>query len=384
MKQTNKKSTASVSYGLGVAKIVAGVPVTFLGLILAIGAGLAIRNFVSKPYGFLLLLLEFGLIAVIFVGVQLIKSGITNLKLVNNYQKIMTWMQYKNRETVQTLAQVTNQSLSELVRDIRLMIKKEIFPNGDIDLLSCEFVIERDGKPAPLLKDGDLILQESVRPSFLPFVVLPITWGIYALFFGFSAWYHFVIAGVISVGFFVLAVVKSKKISTITEKAYKGAPMPTPAPIKTGNTDLDDLLNVAMSYVSQLNELSLSISNPKVSLPIGELLNITRQIFAFVEKQPEKIRQIRQFMNYYLPTTIKLLTSYRELSQQPLKGDNINEAMSKIEGSMDGIVETFRHELDNLYSDKTVDITVDIDVMLAMMRQQGMTDDFQDNKQDEK
>ena len=82
-------------------------------------------------------------------------------------------------------------------------------------------------------------------------------------------------------------------------------------------------------------------------------------------------------MNYYLPTTIQLLQSYRELSRDPAKNENVMATMNKIENSMDEIVSTFQRELDNLYRDKTEDININIDVMLSMMRGQGISHSFE-------
>lgn len=372
---TEKKRSASFSYGIGVAQIVAGIPLAFLGLSLM---GLVYAVFTSHGIGYSLL--QIVLLTIVAGGTALIVNGAGTCGLVTRYQKIVALMGYNTRERLEVLAQATGQDLTALVRDLRKMADKGYFPSAYIDLAYREFAFEKANRPTPALEDGDGVLCEKVRPSFLTLLAFPAAFAAYAVVFPKVSWTGFIVAGSVSFAAFIIVLIKSPKVHNICEKKYKTPPQSAPEPVATGNAALDELLTTSMGYLGQLNELSLAITSEKMILPVGELLNISRQIFSFVEKQPEKIRQIRQFMNYYLPTTIKLLQSYVDFSREPLKGSNIKEAMAKIEGSMGGIVETFRRELDNLYRDRTDDITVDIDVMLALMRQQSASSDFPTDK----
>lgn len=378
--ETGKKRSASFSYGLGVAQIVAGIPLVLLGLVF-MGLVFAMR----VPLGMWYSPLQIVLVSIEGGGVFLIVNGAGTCGLVTRYQKVAAAMRYNTRESLDTLAQATGQDLTALVRDLRKMADRGFFPSAYIDLAYREFSFEQVNRPTPTLEDGEGILCEKVRPSALTLLAFPVTFAVYAVVFPYwmNSLTGFIVAGGLSFAAFVFVLVRFPHVHAICEKKYKALPQSAPEPIATGNTALDELLTTAMGYLNQLNELSLSITSEKMILPVGELLNISRQIFSFVEKQPEKIRQIRQFMNYYLPTTIKLLQSYSDFAREPLKGSNIKEAMAKIEDSMGGIVEVFRRELDNLYRDKADDITVDIDVMLAMMRQQNIREDFpQDKRQD--
>jgi len=158
------------------------------------------------------------------------------------------------------------------------------------------------------------------------------------------------------------------------------SPVSIPEPIKpepsglksekeTGSPETDGLLKVGIKHYNDLAALSASLHDKKLDKPVRELADITRQIFELVRKAPEKSKQIRQFINYYLPTTVNLIKNYDELSRQPVKGANIKEAIGKIEGVMDGILFTFRRQLDDLFLDKTIDISADITVMENMIKQ---------------
>lgn len=93
-----------------------------------------------------------------------------------------------------------------------------------------------------------------------------------------------------------------------------------------------------------------------------------------MKEHPEKLKQIRQFLNYYLPTTIKLMEQYVTLQNQSVKTENITEGMQKIEDLLDKVIVAFQRQLDALFESDVVDITADIRVMEQMMASEGLTE----------
>ena len=83
-------------------------------------------------------------------------------------------------------------------------------------------------------------------------------------------------------------------------------------------------------------------------------------------------------MNYYLPTTLRLLTSYEKLSRQRVKGENIQKTMFEIEGMMETIAGAFEKQLDSLFGEDAMDIAADISVMESILKQEGLSDDEDD------
>ena len=92
-----------------------------------------------------------------------------------------------------------------------------------------------------------------------------------------------------------------------------------------------------------------------------------------MRQHPEDVRQIRQFLNFYLPTTIKLLQQYVVLQGQGMRMGNIDEGMQKIEDMLDKVIVAFQTQLDSLFESDVVDITADIQVMERMMTAEGLT-----------
>lgn len=120
------------------------------------------------------------------------------------------------------------------------------------------------------------------------------------------------------------------------------------------------------------------IADPVLSEKIDRLEAITAKIFREVETHPEKEKHIATFLNYYLPTTQKLLDSYAEFESAGIEGENLRQAKSRIEATMDTIVRGFERQLDQLYHMDAMDIASDIQVMETMLRRDtaSVNDDF--------
>ena len=121
-----------------------------------------------------------------------------------------------------------------------------------------------------------------------------------------------------------------------------------------------------------------AIADPVLSAKIDRLEEITARIFRAVEEDPGKRDQIDTFLNYYLPTTQKLLDSYAQFESAGVEGENLRQAKARIESTMDAIVKGFEHQLDELYKADAMDVDSDIRVMEHMLRRDTATteDDF--------
>ena len=108
---------------------------------------------------------------------------------------------------------------------------------------------------------------------------------------------------------------------------------------------------------------------------ISRLEAVSAKIFLQAEQNPDKLPQMRKFMDYYLPTALKLLETYAELQAQGIEGENITESKHRIESAMDTLVTAFEAQLDKLFQDDALDVSTDIDVMENMLRADGLTGD---------
>ena len=119
----------------------------------------------------------------------------------------------------------------------------------------------------------------------------------------------------------------------------------------------------------------LNVTQQAVSKQIRKLEEISKKIFEFVAENPKKAPQIRKFMNYYLPTTLKLLEAYERFRSQDVKGQNLTMAMKHIENVLSTIIAAFEKLLDNLFQDEAFDISAEITVLENMLTQEGLTEE---------
>ena len=120
------------------------------------------------------------------------------------------------------------------------------------------------------------------------------------------------------------------------------------------------------------------IDDPVLSAKIDRLEIVTGQIFKVIQEQPAKKEKANTFLNYYLPTTQKLLDSYADFEEAGVSGQNLDQAKSRIQDTMDNVIAGFEHQLDELYRDAAMDIDSDIRVMETMLKRDTSTvaDDF--------
>lgn len=131
-------------------------------------------------------------------------------------------------------------------------------------------------------------------------------------------------------------------------------------------------------YIRRIREVNDDIPGEEISQKLYRLEKITSRIFEHVKDNPDKLPDIRRFMNYYLPTTLKLVESYHEFSIQPVQGENITTARKEIEDMLDEINGAFEKMFDQLFADSAMDISTDISAMSAMLAQEGLLEsDFQ-------
>ncbi len=131
-------------------------------------------------------------------------------------------------------------------------------------------------------------------------------------------------------------------------------------------------------WLKKIKEANQKIDDAAVTLCVNRIHLYTEKIFEFIRVHPEDVGQIRTFMNYYLPMTLKLLQSYDMLEEAGVAGENMRTTKKNIEETLETLAGAYRQQLDNLYSAQAMDISADIDVLEQMLRRDGLDnqDDF--------
>lgn len=141
---------------------------------------------------------------------------------------------------------------------------------------------------------------------------------------------------------------------------------------KTGNSQVDEIIERGRGIIKQIVAENDKIPDPELSRQIDELESISNKIFRTVIEKPGKAPQIRRFMDYYLPTTLKMLQGYSLMDDRKISSQEALNVKAKIESAMEVVIDSFKKQLNTLYQDDILDISTDIDVLETMLKQDGL------------
>ncbi|WP_419749390.1 5-bromo-4-chloroindolyl phosphate hydrolysis family protein [Terrisporobacter petrolearius] len=136
--------------------------------------------------------------------------------------------------------------------------------------------------------------------------------------------------------------------------------------------EIESTIKIGRDYIEQIKAVKDELCREEIAIKLYKLGNIGDQILNQVEKNPNKTQEVNKFINHYLPITIKLINSYKELNDQVVQGDNIKNAKIEIEKSIDLINNAFENLLDDLFEDVVLDISTDISVLKTLFKQEGL------------
>ncbi len=139
------------------------------------------------------------------------------------------------------------------------------------------------------------------------------------------------------------------------------------------------VIDAGDDYLRQIRACNDAIPGIEISDKISRIELVVDRIFDRVEQDPDSVDDIGKLMEYYLPTTIKLLKAYEELDSQPVDGENIRSSKAEIEATLDTLSAAFEKLLDNLFQNTAWDVSTDISVLQTMLTQEGLTGNEIDN-----
>ncbi len=188
----------------------------------------------------------------------------------------------------------------------------------------------------------------------------------YSLLFPFDRWNHYLIGGALALLLGRVAYIMFSGLDTSqTAQSLQDLPV-------TGNSAVDQLIARGQDMLVAIRKEDELIPDPALSEKIVQLDGIATRIFQTVIDQPEKAPQIRRFMDYYLPTTLKMLTGYRKLQQSGVSGYQAQSTKNRITDAMDVVLGAFNKQLETLYQNDMLDISTDIDVLETMLKQDSL------------
>ena len=224
--------------------------------------------------------------------------------------------------------------------------------------------------------DGEKII-EVEKKSATPIISVGITWVIVIAFFGRMGIFSIAVAAIAS--YVVYNITKRKfppeKVQIHIEDETDKSNDKTEA--VTVDSELKELIDKIDVYLIEIKLLNDSIDDAAVSNELLAIESIMSKIQAQLKdetKATKRISQVDQFFEYYMPTVVKILNSYRRIETHELTGDNATETKKRVSEALPFIKRAFEKELDYMFTDEMLDITTDIDVLESMLSKDGLID----------
>lgn len=321
-----------------------GMALSVCGGILAGGLGLAI--FVLLLIGIFTGSMSMGImISVSVMAPILAASGLLTYQGTHMLGRLKRFRAYTRQIgsrtycTVKELAGCIGKSESFVYKDLRKMIEKRMFRQGHLDQAGGCLIVTDEAWDRYLEAEQQLLLQEAERTR-------------------------------------IAAAKKEPEAKTAGTKAPESEGAVNGDVVKEGvPEEVQKVIREGHAYLQKIRESNRVILDETVSSKISRMELIVEKILERVQSHPELIADLSKFMEYYLPTTVKLLGAYEELEAQPVQGANIINSKTEIARSLDTINHAFENLLDSFFQNAAWDISSDISVLEMMLAQEGLTDD---------
>lgn len=140
------------------------------------------------------------------------------------------------------------------------------------------------------------------------------------------------------------------------------------------DVNIEKAENIIKISSKEINSINLDISRIKSRSFLEKVIEIKKtieNIVNIIKRYPEKAYALDKFMDYYLPTTVKLIDAYTEYEVMESNDPKIKNSLLEIESSIETINEAFGKIQLELMEDRTMDIKTDIETMKILLNQEG-------------
>lgn len=141
---------------------------------------------------------------------------------------------------------------------------------------------------------------------------------------------------------------------------------------KNGDAELDAMIAEGQECIRKLRDMNDNIPGEEISAKLFRLENLLKEIFEGLKDHVEQRQQMQKFMNYYLPTTLKLVEAYEEFDERGAQSREVIEAKAEIEKTLDTINSAFEELLNRMIRDVAFDVTTDAQVLQTMLAKEGL------------
>lgn len=264
-------------------------------------------------------------LALMTAGFSIGTIGVLKMKRINRFRAYVKAIGDKEYCDISKLTKKTAISEKKVIKDIRYMIKNGWFFEGHLDKQkSCLMVTDKMYEEYCQLEEEKALEQQVAREQ---------------------------------------------------EAALKLFEKQQAASRKALSPEVRRVIEQGDEFVRKIRVCNDAIPGEEISEKIYRIELLVDKIFDRVEQESKCVSDIQKMMDYYLPTTVKLLEAYAQMDAQPIGGENIQNAKKEIEATLDTLNAAFEKLLDSLFMEKAWDISSDISVLNTMLAQEGLKED---------
>ena len=107
--------------------------------------------------------------------------------------------------------------------------------------------------------------------------------------------------------------------------------------------------NKAKKQIVLLKDYNEKIPDEKVSQDIETIIHLVEAIMEYLEKYPSQTNSMNKFLDYYLPTVMKLLEVYQLYDEIPNLSEDMKITLTKIEASLESMKQALNKKIDRFY-----------------------------------
>ena len=137
-----------------------------------------------------------------------------------------------------------------------------------------------------------------------------------------------------------------------------------------------EAINEAKELVKRMDNVIYKLEDSNLVKNAKQISVTSNKIIETIEKKPNKLKGARNFLNYYLPVTLKILERYDEIENQKLTTDSAEKFMKSVEEMIEKIKDAFEKQLSSIYQEEIVDTDAELKVFESMLKSDGFVDEM--------
>lgn len=264
-------------------------------------------------------LILIGSIGMIILNLIIITTSIRRVRFIRRYDCYLSILRFRKMEFVKTLAELGDVRIEVVKRDLNRAVKEKLIPQGHF------------GKNDTVFISSDRLFEEYLQHK-----------AIY-----------------------------DRTFRRIEEERRA---------MNERTKETEEILAQGRDYIDQIHESKMIIANKDISMKLGRMERIVTAIFHEVDLHPSHARSLGLFMEYYLPTTEKLLEAYIDLDEKEEKGKRIKKSQKEIEHALDTINDAYENILDGFFEEQELAISSEVSAMETIMKQEGISNDSAEHR----